>query len=417
MLDDYRRVRQRSTELCTPLAIEDYGVQSFDDASPPKWHLAHTTWFFETFVLKPFAVGWRSPEPLFEYLFNSYYNGVGAQFERTRRGTLSRPTVAEVVDYRAAVDARMTALLCEHGEGSGEQSAEVRRRVVLGLHHEQQHQELVLTDLKANFGSNPLYPAFPSAELGVAEPHRAYPVGESSPSPLLIEAGRYSLGRSVEGCRAERYEDFCFDNEGPVHDVLVQTVAVDRTLVTNGEYRAFIADDGYRRPELWLANAWSRVCERGWEAPRYWQSDGDQWFEYRLDGFASLNDDAPVLHVSYYEADAYARWVGKRLPTEAEWEVAAHREPALAAAGVWQWTQSSYGPYPGYRPLPGTLGEYNGKFMSEQLVLRGCSSFTPPGHARRTYRNFFYPPDQWQLTGIRLAQDHDEPALVPESDR
>lgn len=400
LADLFVKVRGYSVALCEPLAIEDYGVQPMDDASPPKWHLAHTTWFFETFVLKPYIARYQAPEPLYEYLFNSYYNGVGAQFDRTRRGALSRPTVAEVLHYRARVDTAVVALL-DNLENHADAAA-IRQRVVLGLHHEQQHQELMLTDVKYAFGHNPLYPAYvPPPGLTLEPGPQRYAAGTVAVAP-----GIHEIGRGDGGCRAERYEDFCFDNESPRHEVLVQDCALSSRLVTNAEYLAFVDDAGYQRPELWLASAWSRIQAQGWEAPLYWRREGARWLEYRLRGLASLELEAPVLHVSLYEADAYARWRGARLPTEQEWEVAAAAEPeALCHAGAWQWTQTGYGPYPGYAPLPGTLGEYNGKFMSEQLVLRGSSCFTAPGHARATYRNFFYPPDRWQATGIRLAYD------------
>lgn len=397
--EQFETIRSYSNRLCQPLELEDYGIQPMPDASPPKWHLAHTTWFFETFLLKPYQRAYQPLNEQYEFLFNSYYNGVGAQFDRLRRGTLSRPTVAEVQQYRAYVDAAMQELL--HSADGLEAAAEIRARTVLGLHHEQQHQELLLTDLKYAFGHNPLYPVYHPAAGIRLEPGEQSGAG----APLAFAGGVCSLGRSTDGCRAEHYAEFCFDNEGPPHEVLLRSFALASQLVSNADFKAFLADDGYRRSELWLANAWTRLVQEGWQAPLYWRELDGEWYEYRLSGLAPVIDAAPVLHLSYYEADAYARWAKARLPTEAEWEVAAGSEPQLAAAGVWQWTQSSYGPYPGYQPLPGTLGEYNGKFMSEQLVLRGGSSFSPPGHVRPTYRNFFYPPDRWQLTGLRLAYD------------
>ncbi|MEM1433272.1 MAG: ergothioneine biosynthesis protein EgtB [Pseudomonadota bacterium] len=392
-------VRSYSNRLCEPLEVEDYGIQPMPDASPPKWHLAHTTWFFETFLLKPYLPGYAPLNARYEYLFNSYYNGVGAQFDRLRRGTLSRPTVAEVRHYRTHVDAAMLELL--QSSADLELAVEVRSRTVLGLHHEQQHQELLLTDLKYAFGHNPLYPVYMPA-AGVDLEPGAQASGEQ---PLCFDGGIYPLGRATDGCRAEHFDGFCFDNEGPRHEVLLRPYALAPRLVSNSDFLDFIDDGGYRRPELWLANAWTRVRQECWQSPLYWREVDGAWHEYRLSGLAPLLPDAPVLHLSYYEADAYARWARARLPTEAEWEVAAGTSPLLEQAGAWQWTQSSYGPYPGYQPLPGTLGEYNGKFMSEQLVLRGGSRFSPDGHIRNSYRNFFYPPDRWQLTGLRLAYD------------
>ena len=424
----FERVRKQSETLCLPLANEDFGIQPMADASPPKWHLAHTSWFFETFILRDMLPGYRAFDPQFEYLFNSYYNGVGAQFPRERRGTLSRPTVAQVYDYRAHVNAGVQALLEQ-----GAHTPELEQRLVLGLHHEQQHQELLLTDLKYAFGHNPLAPRYctSSSTLDEAVALQFVPVA----------GGVVTVGAAAG-------DEFCFDNELPRHEVLLQPFALANRCVTNGEYAEFIADDGYRRPELWLASAWSRLNESGWQAPLYWQQADADWAIYRLDGLHPMDPAQPVMHVSAYEADAFARWSGKRLPTEFEWETAAMTALAngagntgnfvesgryhSAAAGaadaiavtespasttradaqllqlfgdVWEWTQSSYGPYPGYQPLAGTLGEYNGKFMSEQLVLRGGSCFTPADHVRASYRNFFYPPDRWQASGIRLASD------------
>ena len=405
----YAAVRAHSEALCEPLAIEDYGVQPIVDASPPRWHLAHTTWFFETFLLKPFRAGYQPFHPAFEYLFNSYYNGVGEQFPRPDRGTLSRPTVAEVLAYRHYVDEAMARLLAS-------EDPDVQSRIQLGLHHEQQHQELMLTDIKANLGLNPLKPAY-----------RPGPVAAADDVPLMFEPFAGGIVEVGAGANVP----FCFDNERPRHKAWLEEFALANRLTTNAEYAEFIADGGYRTPSLWLSEGWAWRSENAVEAPMYWRQADGAWLEYRLDGEHPLSMTAPVAHVSHFEADAFARWAQARLPTEAEWEVAAtcqtasdslpaptptqpalHPSPATVnhsglqqlSGACWQWTSSAYGPYPKYSPLAGTLGEYNGKFMSGQLVLRGGSCATPPGHTRPTYRNFFYPKDRWQFTGIRLAK-------------
>ena len=402
-----------------------------EDASPPKWHLAHTTWFFETFVLRAFDAGYRPYHERFEYLFNSYYNGVGRPYPRPRRGVLSRPTVSEIYTYRKHVDDAMGALLNAPDEA-------IQDRITLGLHHEQQHQELLVTDLKYNLGNNPLLPAYREDLQGASEsPGRCLPMSFVEHQGGLAEVGSF--------------EGFCFDNEMPRHQVLLQPFALADRLVTNGEYLEFIDEGGYRNPDLWLSDGWAAISSATGEvgahgqhpvearlAPLYWYRDGDAWCEYRLSGAARLDLHAPVVHVSYYEADAFARWRECRLPTEQEWEVAASGIPvagnlanadvlhplpaqremphgasdtetpdALAQlfGDVWEWTSSPYVAYPGFRTLDGALGEYNGKFMSNQMVLRGGSCATPPGHVRPSYRNFFYPGDKWQFSGIRLARD------------
>ncbi len=405
----FERVRQQSVALCEPLEIEDFGVQPMDDASPPKWHLAHTTWFFETFLLKPFLAGYEAYHPQYEHLFNSYYNGVGQPFPRPRRGHLSRPTVAQVLAYRRQVDEAMFTLMSDRDDPA------LVERLELGLHHERQHQELLLTDLKYNFGNNPLYPVYRTApESGATTASKAAePVRFVSFPGGMVEVGAQ--------------EGFAFDNERPRHRVYLEPFHLADRLVTNAEFTEFIDDGGYQKAELWLSEGWQAVQERGWQAPLYWLRRDDEWAEYRLDGLHPLDGDRPVVHVSAHEAYAFATWSGHRLPTEFEWEVAAECE-ALAgnfvetgfhhpvAAGraegvkqlygdVWEWTASSYGPYPGYAPLPGTLGEYNGKFMSSQLVLRGGSCASAQDHIRSSYRNFFYPPDRWQFTGLRLAKN------------
>lgn len=385
--------------------MDDHGVQPVVEASPPKWHLAHTTWFFETFLLKALVRGYRPFHPGFEYLFNSYYDGIGSQFPRPERGRLSRPTVSEVLDYREHVDAAMRELL-------GHADAQAASRITLGLHHEEQHQELLVTDIKANFGLNPLRPAY---SRRVDEPR------EETVSALAFT--EYAGGIARIGARDG--DGFVFDNERPRHRVWIDDFALGNRLVTNAEFAGFIADGGYDEPSLWLSDGWRWRRERAVEAPMYWRSADGGWLEYRLDGERELVPNAPVTHVSHYEADAYARWAGARLPTEAEWEFAAaerlidgnfadgtrtlHPRPAGGAMAqlfgdCWEWTSSAYVPYPGFEPLAGALGEYNGKFMSGQMVLRGGSCATPPGHVRASYRNFFYPPDRWQFTGIRLAR-------------
>jgi len=405
----YRAIRQASLDLCVPLENEDFGLQAMPETSPPKWHLAHTTWFFETFVLKPFAAGYRTFHPRYEYLFNSYYNGVGAQYPRSRRGLLSRPTVREVLDYRAAVDTAMIRLL-EQADHADRET--ILQRSILGLHHEQQHQELLCTDIKYSLSFNPLYPALGKpAAVKPAPVRRAVNFLEFSP-------GDTQMGYAGRG--------FHFDNEAPAHTRHLPGFRFADRLVTNAEYLAFMREGGYENPEPWLADGWIWRQENAAEHPRYWVSQDGAWFEYTLCGLIPLDPDLPVSHVNYYEADAYARWCGRRLPAEQEWEAVCRRlEPAPAHHAIalhpraaaydggitqmfgslWQWTRSAYSPYPGYRPAAGAIGEYNGKFMCNQMVLRGSSCVTPPGHARPSYRNFFYPKDQWQFSGIRLADD------------
>ena len=402
----YAAVRGETEALCEPLAVDDYCVQPMPDASPPKWHLAHTAWFFETFLLKPYGERYAPFANGYEHLFNSYYNGVGDPYPRLKRGALSRPTVAEVFAYRAHVDRAMQGLLTRD-------DADVRERVVLGLNHEQQHQELIITDVKFNLGVNPLRPAY-RADLD-ARPCAATPLRYAAFAGGLLEIG---AGR----------DGFSFDNETPRHKVWLRPFELAERPATNGEYLEFIEDGGYRQPALWLSEGWAAAQRNGWQAPLYWRREGGDWSEYRLSGPAALDLNAPVTHLSFFEAEAFARWAGGRLPTEAEWENAAANSmtvagghfsdggrlhPRGAANGgmaqlfgdVWEWTASAYGPYPGYRPLPGALGEYNGKFMANQMVLRGGSCATPAGHVRASYRNFFYGQDRWQFSGVRLARD------------
>jgi ergothioneine biosynthesis protein EgtB len=409
-LQHFRRVRQDSERLCQPLQIEDYVIQTTPEASPAKWHLAHVSWFYETFILTVFSDDYREFHPRFRYLFNSYYEQVGDFFPRPQRGLLSRPTVEEVYRYRAYVDEQMAQLI----ETAREEAwINIAARLVIGLNHEQQHQELLLTDLKYNLAFNPLRPAY--RDDLPTPPCRTVP----ALNWLEYSGGLESLGYDGEG--------FAYDNESPRHQVYVPSFGLASRLVTNGEYLEFIEDGGYERPELWLSDGWSSIHKMGWQAPLYWEKVDGQWWQMTLGGLRPLVADEPVCHVSYYEAEAFAAWKDKRLPTEAEWEVAARDLPVkgnlrdsgflqpIVADGnsgllqmvgeVWEWTQSPYTPYPGYRPQPGALGEYNGKFMCNQLVLRGGSCVTPDDHIRPSYRNFFYPHERWQFKGFRLAED------------
>jgi ergothioneine biosynthesis protein EgtB len=414
LLEEYLIVRRATEELCRPLATGDYVVQSMPDASPAKWHLAHTTWLFEALVLKPYLPDYREFHPAFHYLFNSYYNSLGPQFYRPHRGLITRPTVSEVYSYRDHVDSAMELLL---GEG------EVRDRqlplevITVGIHHEQQHQELLLTDIKHLLSCNPIYPAYVDPSTLPARPRSR---GPGAVRWLELEGGLYEIGRSGKG--------FAYDNETSRHKVYLHGFALASRLLTNGEYLDFMRHGGYRRPERWLSDGWRTVQAQGWQAPLYWQERDGQWFQFTLAGSRPVDSAEPVCHVSFYEADAYARWAGVRLPTEAEWEAVAssvaiegnfvesgffHPIPLHPTAGrpsqffgdVWEWTASSYSPYPGYRPPPGALGEYNAKFMANQMVLRGGSCATPRSHIRATYRNFFPPDARWQFSGIRLARD------------
>jgi ergothioneine biosynthesis protein EgtB len=409
-------VRRRSLDLVAPLSPEDMMVQSSPDASPAKWHLAHTTWFFESFILREFASGYRVFNQDFAWLFNSYYQSFAAFPEKRLRSSFSRPSIDEILRYRAHVDEAMERLL------ENDPPAEALRRAELGANHEEQHQELLVTDILHAFFTNPLRPAY---QPGPAEHTAASPV-----SPLSFASfpgGLVDIGHHGEG--------FAFDNEAPRHRVWLQPYSLADRLVTNGEYAEFMADGGYKRPELWLSAGWDAVQKNGWRCPLYWSNAEDAWTLFTLRGERSLAamESAPVSQVSFFEADAYARWAGLRLPTEFEWEAAAADQPVEGnlldsgnlvpspAAGpaasrlqndgtaqrwgdCWEWTASAYLGYPGFQPLPGSLGEYNGKFMSGQMVLRGGSCVTPAAHIRPTYRNFFSPETRWQFSGIRLAK-------------
>ena len=404
----YRGVRGTSRSLAAPLSDADATVQSMPDASPAKWHLAHTTWFFETMVLVPRLAGYRVFDPAYNYLFNSYYETVGARHPRPRRGMLTRPTLDQVQAYRAHVDAAMERLL------QGGVDAAAATLIELGCHHEQQHQELLLTDILHLFAQNPLHPAYKAPE-----PLPVQPQGDSELSFPEFSGGIVEIGHDGRG--------FAFDSEGPRHRVLLEPYRLADRLVSNREWLEFVADGGYHNPLLWLSEGWARVNADGWSAPLYWEADGDGYRTMSLRGPQALDPAAPVAHISYYEADAYARWAGARLPTEFEWEHAAQGlavagnfadsgrlrpRPAPAGEGlrqmygdVWQWTASAFMPYPRFRPAAGAVGEYNGKFMSGQLVLRGGSCATPAGHMRPSYRNFFPPDARWQFSGLRLAKD------------
>jgi ergothioneine biosynthesis protein EgtB len=405
----YASVRALTERLAAPLSAEDQCIQSMPDASPVKWHLAHTTWFFETLVLVPHLKGYALYDPRYRYLFNSYYETLGPRHPRPERGLLTRPSLEDVLLYRRHVDLAI-ANLFEHA-GQAERLT-FEDLAELGLHHEQQHQELILTDVKHAFSCNPILPAYlPGAPR----------TGAKAPPLEWIDCagGILPIGHSEGG--------FAFDNEGPRHLVVLTPYRIASRLVTCGEYLAFMEDGGYRRPEFWLSDGWAIARAQDWAAPLYWSNADGQWQNFTLNGVQPLDPEEPVVHVSFYEAAAYAAWAGKRLPTESEWEVVAddvpiagnlldparpHPKPAAPGAKLaqlygdaWEWTRSSYDPYPGFKPLSGAVAEYNGKFMCGQMVLRGGSCATPPGHIRPTYRNFFPPAARWQFSGIRLAED------------
>jgi len=408
LIDEYRRVRAQTDLLTRNLSTEDQNIQSMPDASPVKWHRAHTSWFFETFLLGQHLPGYRSPDPDYAYLYNSYYNGVGEQYPRARRGLITRPDCAAVTRYREQVDLAMAELIerCEESTLTG-----LAPLIMLGLNHEQQHQELIVTDLKHAMSFNPAGPAW-------ANPA---PRG-GSPGELNWQAhdgGLVQIGHEGAG--------FCFDNETPRHKAWLEPFELASRPICNGEWMTFMADGGYERASLWLADGWAWRRDQQIEAPLYWQRQNNEWLCYTAAGIKPVDSAQPVCHVSFYEAWAYAQWAGARLPTEQEWECAAAEhavsghfsdrgifQPLASASAaapdqffgdVWEWTASSYAPYPGFRPAAGAVGEYNGKFMANQMVLRGGSCATPPGHVRPSYRNFFYPHSRWQFSGLRLARD------------
>ncbi|CAG9164377.1 ergothioneine biosynthesis protein EgtB [Cupriavidus pampae] len=410
LVAQYRHVRAATEALVADLSDADATVQSMDDASPAKWHLAHTTWFFEEFVLAARIPDYEPVDPQYRFLFNSYYEAVGARHPRPRRGLLTRPSLDEILAYREAVDEAMLSLLADA------QTDEEAALVTLGLHHEQQHQELLLTDILHLFAQNPLRPAYAPEILApvIADPRPA-------PEWIRFTGGVVAIGHGGDG--------FAFDCEGPRHNVLLQPYQLSSHPVTNRQWFEFIEDGGYQSTGLWLSDGWRWVCDHGIQGPEYWEEREGTWWQMTLHGMQPVDPDSPVTHVSFFEADAFARWAERRLPTEAEWEHAARNLPPTGnfaeghalrplpdrqnTAGVlrqmfgdvWEWTGSAYLPYPGFRPSAGAVGEYNGKFMSSQMVLRGGSCVTPESHIRATYRNFFYPHQRWQFTGVRLADD------------
>ncbi|VVC74935.1 Iron(II)-dependent oxidoreductase EgtB [Aquicella siphonis] len=412
LIHSYQKVRDRTTAICQPLAVEDYVIQSMEDVSPPKWHLAHTTWFFETFLLLPHLPEYSAFDPMFQMLFNSYYQSLGNPYPRMRRGLLSRPTVEEVYRYRQHVDECLCTWLDDLPET---RMKKVEDLLVMGMHHEQQHQELLLMDIKYNFSIHPAYPAYIQNTKTTASK-------QSAPMSLhSVEGGIFEMGYGGR--------QFCFDNELPRHQVILKPYLFASRLVTNREFLEFIHAGGYQCADHWLSDGWDCVQKFRWDSPLYWRKINAEWFEFTLTGLQRLHPDEPVSHVSYYEADAYARWRNLRLPSEAEWEHYANLHGLTpgngnfletgryhpAACGenhkqqlfgdLWEWTSSAYSPYPGYKPAKGALGEYNGKFMSNQYVLRGGCCVTPRTHIRESYRNFFQPDKRWQFSGIRLADD------------
>jgi ergothioneine biosynthesis protein EgtB len=381
-LEKYTEVRKYTEQICEPLLTEDYVVQPIVDVSPPKWHIGHVTWFFETYILKNFMKGYAEFDPQYNYVFNSYYETVGARVIRTDRGNLSRPTVEDVYKYRKYVDDAMVQFL------NAPLSKEAEEILILGFNHEQQHQELLLTDIKYILGNNPLFPAYKKSE------NKNDNVGSKNENDFInIDGGVYEIGYDGDG--------FCFDNELKRHKVYLDDFSISKNMVTNKEFFAFMKEGGYTNFNFWHADGWEWVKSNQISAPLYWHFIDNKWYNYTLEGLQPVDWDEPVCHISFYEASALASWAGNRLPTEFEWEIAARQ---FAWGRRWEWTNSAYLPYPGFSKAPGAIGEYNGKFMVNQMVLRGASNVTSPGHSRITYRNFFQPNLRWQYTGIRLVQ-------------
>ena len=414
LINKYQEIRKKTETLCFPLVVEDYVIQSIDDVSPPKWHLAHTTWFFETFILLKFVKKYHSYHSLFQYLFNSYYQTIGQPYPRIKRGLLSRPTVKEIYQYRQYIDEQIIYFLDSLSE---DEVKSIQAILILGLEHEQQHQELLLMDIKHNFSIDPSLPSYQENNF------EKYLLKQTELKFLPINGGLVTLGHASQN-------NFCFDNELPLHEVVLKPYQIANRLITNQEFSEFIQAGGYQRPEYWLADGWDCVQKNAWFAPLYWHFKENEWHIFTLQGLTSLKPAEPVSHISYYEAEAYARFKGARLASEAEWEntiqyfnIKSHHghfleknvlhpmpvvkadQPQQLFGDLWEWTASSYCPYPGYKPLRGELGEYNGKFMSNQIVLRGGSCITPASHIRATYRNFFQLDKRWQFSGIRLAKD------------
>ena len=412
----FLNTRAATERLCQPLQTEDYVIQSMDDVSPPKWHLGHTSWFFETFLLKKFKKDYTPFHQMYDFIFNSYYESLGTRVQRPLRGLLSRPTVREVYEYRAAVNEGMTQLM-NNLDDRDKKNFDLFTE--LGIHHEQQHQELLYMDIKHILSINPTRPVYKTREK--TKNNDAVPTLKY----IGFDGGIDTIGYDGMG--------FCFDNEMPAHQVLLQNFKIANRLITNGEYLEFINDGGYSNPLLWLSDGWNTVLQNEWKAPMYWSQTSDGWEIMTLSGWHTVDPNEPVVHVSFYEADAFARWSGRRLPTEAEWEVVANKSGASIERGnfvedgilhptplneedpesslqqmfgdVWEWTASAYHPYPGFKPAEGAIGEYNGKFMSNQMVLRGGACITPRTHIRTTYRNFFQPDKRWAFSGIRTASD------------
>lgn len=418
LAEQFKTVRIVTEVLCEPLDVEDLNLQAVAETSPAKWHLAHTSWFFETFILKSFEENFVPFNPQYEYLFNSYYNAIGEQFSRANRHLLSRPTVNEIYYYRRSVTERMVALIKKQSKLN-----KIAPLVILGINHEQQHQELLLTDIKYNFYQNPLLPVYLPLSRVPEDKQSDKSVAKKAINWISFDGGLVEIGKALgDGVTGE----FTFDNESPKHKHFVSAFELSDRLITNAEYLQFIEAGGYDEPSYWLSDGWTKKLEANWRAPLYWYQKDGCWYQYSLTGSYKVDLNEPVSHISYYEADAFTTWAGARLPTEQEWELAAKEQPVdgnllmrksyrpTATADrktmkqlygdVWEWTSSSYSPYPDYSPLAGAVGEYNGKFMANQFVLRGGSCVTSDDHIRATYRNFFYPEARWQFSGLRLAR-------------